>query len=190
MESLILKIKDIAELKGIGVLLEKGKPLAPKQTEILANFIQQLPNIHSGKSNNDIPMYQDSLKIEWSSDFSEETEIEKWLQLFSFVPGGAAEGADLVMNSNLNYLKKGIIILITFSPTMEDSFAEHYFELHLKQDRTAQFWMPSVDDARNYLELFNFNGTWEDSYFLLKTILKKGWPLDESPPELVSLLQK
>jgi hypothetical protein len=89
-------------------------------------------------------------------------------------------------------LSKNVIVITQFAPSMSRNLdtSKRGFELWFKDDGMALFWLPTLEDAEKYSDLYNFKGSWKEAYMLLLETWKKGWPMEEFPEQLRLLLKK
>ncbi|MBW4888462.1 hypothetical protein KXQ82_01995 [Mucilaginibacter sp. HMF5004] len=118
--------------------------------------------------------------------------LSDWKKLLLSLPGFDFCPTCYIVNDDAKeFLEKNIVMISEFSPTMSFNMKrDSGFELRLKNDGTGDFWFPTFEDAKQYPELYNFKGSWKEAYDLLIETLKKGWPMEEFPEELLPLLKK
>lgn len=193
MQTLTLKVRNIQVLKQIQKNLSERLPLTERQQNFLSDFLVQLPQANTlllEKIAIDEPLEMnlwDVGKIE--------TKLDKWVDLLNNLPGwDYCPFSFLVNNDNPDLLKKDVVIVAWFAPSYSynsiRSEQERAYEIWLKGDGTAIFQLPTLEDAEQYPDLYNFKGTWKEAYYLLIETLKKGWPMEEFPEELLPLLKK
>ena len=192
MQKLTLKFSNLVALNAIQKAIAAEQPLDKGQIATLSFFLQQLPTTEElliEKTPLDEVFEVDLWIYQKVCD-----HIERWEALFSNIPGyDYAASCHYVRMDNIPLLKERVVLNATFAPTMAYNLNEENFEgyeIHLKDDGTAVFWLPTLEDAQQYPELYNFKGTWKDAYYLLIETLKKGWPMEEFPEELLPLLKK
>jgi len=190
MNTLTLNIKNIDILNEIKTKLLNNEPLSTALQEILIRFLSQLPSP-------DI-LFQSKIEIEKNFkikllDFSKiDSELDQWIDLFGNLPGW--DYCPFVYRTdfeheNLSLLQKNVILVVVFAPSLSYNEEKRKIELHLKTDGSAEFILFSFRDVKEFPALYNFKGDWKAAYFLLIKILKIGWPLEEFPIELMSLLK-
>jgi len=193
MQTLTLKIKDIDGLNSIQKKLSEQKPLTKKQQDILSVFLAQLPPTNTLLIER-TPLDEQFETQAWEMEKFDEY-LEQWEKLFGNLPGwDYCPMCYSVDTDNPEMLRKNVIMIAVFAPSYTyncvRSSDERGYEVWLKDDGTAQFQVPTLADAEKYPELYNFKGTWKEAYYLLIETLKKGWPMEEFPEELLPLLKK
>ncbi|HVW97066.1 MAG TPA: hypothetical protein VHA56_13935 [Mucilaginibacter sp.] len=191
MQTLTLRIKDIKNLNSIQQTLSKKDSLTVEQQYILSDFLEKLPLAKT--------LLSEKISLEETFDVQVLDVIElqetflKWETLFSNLPGwDFCPICSIVDNDDIELLRKGVVIMAVFSPSYSYN-VEHRgdgFELHLNENSTASFMLPTLADAEQYPELYNFKGSWKEAYLLLIATLQKGWPINEFPEELQKFLPK
>lgn len=193
MQTLTLKIKDIQNLNEIKKSLSDKQPLTEKQQTNLIHFLSQLPQTEN------LFLEQTSLDEQFDARLWEvgkiDNHLDQWERLFGNLPGwDYCPICAVVDNDNVEMLRKNVIMFAVFAPSYAynciRSSEERGYEVWLKDDGTAQFHVPTLTDAEAYPELYNFKGTWKEAYYILIETLKKGWPMEEFPEELLPLLKK
>jgi hypothetical protein len=190
MKTLTLKIKDIQILNDIQKRLSERKSLTEKQQTNLLDFLSQLPQTEA------LLFEQTSFDEQFEARLWDvgkiDDHLKKWQRLFSNIPGwDYCPYCFFVDADNVKMLHKNIILAAWFAPSMSYNQKNNEgYEVQLKDDGTANFMLPTLEDAEAYPELYNFKGTWKEAYYLLIETLKKGWPMEEFPEELLPLLKK
>jgi len=193
MQTVTLKIKDIQILNDIQKSLSERQPLTEKQQAALSYFLSRLPQTDT------LILECTSLDEEFGVQLWEvgkiDDHLEQWKKLFGNLPGwDYCPICVVVDNDNPEMLRKNVLVIAVFAPSYAynciRSSEERGYEVWLKDDGTAQFHVPTLADAERYPELYNFKGTWKEAYYLLIETLKKGWPMEEFPEELLPLLKK
>jgi hypothetical protein len=191
MKNLIFKIKDIKTLNEIQQVLSKHQSLTENQQTTLTIFLSQLPPddiLLSEKILLDEPF---EVKV-WNME-KIDLLLRSWKELFQNLPGwNYCPLCYFVENDNVEMLRKNVLMMAFFAPSFSyncDSSTEPY-EVHLKDDGTAIFRLPTLEDAEKYPELYHFKGSWKEAYLLLIATLQKGWPMEEFPEELQKFLPK
>ena len=191
MKALTLKTKDIQILSEIQKNLSEQQYLTEEQQNFLSNFIANLPSPNFTLIER-TPLDELCKVIIW--DMEEiQSHLHKWEKLFSNLPGWDYSPLCIFYDGDaVDQLKDGIIMAVVYAPSMSYNIQKgrEGYEVHLKDDGTAKFWFPNFEDAEQYPELYNFKGSWKEAYYLLVEILKKGWPMEEFPEELLPLLKK
>jgi len=186
MKSVILTKKDFSKLPQIQKKLNNPQLLIPEDFETLGRLLSQItsrPPI--------IPAF-DTISIPIPNTMELERVLKKWARLFKNIPGYDYAGDWwIIPREEKKLLSQGVIATLTFAPTMAyNETSIDGCEVHLKNNGTAKFWFPTFEDAEQYPELYNFKGSWKEAYYLLIETLKKGWPMEEFPEELLPLLKK
>jgi hypothetical protein len=192
MKHVTLTIADIERINGIRRKLSIKQLLTSSDQDYLLDFLSQVPLPESDLLQH-IP-YEENIKVKLWDIVKIEAVLVKWSDLFHNIPGFDFSPAVYVIDqqSDVRLLHKNVIMTAAFAPTLSrnERPGGEGFEVHLKDDGTASFWFPTFEDAESYPELFNFKGSWKEAYLLLIEILKKGWPMEEFPAELLPLLKK
>jgi hypothetical protein len=157
---------------------------------MLRNLLTQLP-IADALLSEQIPMYEEFEVKVWTFD-QVEHELEKWRALFNHLPGyNICPFSYFVDGDEPEFVRKRLIIVAQFAPNM--AYIEERdvsFKVYLKDDGTATFYLPTLEDAEQFPELYYFKGSWKEAYLLLIETLQKGWPMEEFPEELQKFLPK
>ncbi|MDB5124820.1 MAG: hypothetical protein JWP94_2949 [Mucilaginibacter sp.] len=190
MQTRTLKIKDIEILNNIQKSLLKAEQLSKEQQQSLLELLSQIPRSNQLLAEK-IPL-EKSLRVNLLSIQEIDIIVKNWISLFNNIPGYDYAPCCLLVLGNEKLLRENVIVTASFAPSMAYNLLEDEegFELYLKDNGTASFQLPSLEDAEQYPELYNFKGTWKEAYLLLIDTLKKGWPMDEFPEELLPLLKK
>jgi len=190
MKHLKLSVKNIDRLNLIQTLLSASKPLSAADQIFLAKFLSQLPSTQQLLSEK---MHLNAeIGISLLTMLKINKGLENWKQLFTNLPGWDYCPHCFFVNYEVpDLLKKKVIISAWFAPSYSyNRLKDRPCEIWLKDDGTALFQLPTLQDAEQYPELYNFKGTWKEAYYLLIETLKKGWPMEEFPDELKQFLKK
>lgn len=189
MKQLTLTIREIDHLNSIQAKLSEYQPLAIEDQAYLSKFLAQLPATKTLLADN-IPT-DGAISIQlWDMD-NLERSLEKWKKLFDNIPGYDYVGSYLEEGIEMELRKKRVVMLIDFAPSYSYNIENNDgYYINLKDDGTAIFQLPTLNDAEQYPELYNFKGSWKEAYLLLIETLKKGWPMEEFPEELKPFLKK
>ncbi|QTE35869.1 hypothetical protein J3L18_22355 [Mucilaginibacter gossypii] len=196
MKQISLLITDIDQLIAINSKLLMGEALTPTDLQSLTSFLSNLPNVENLLTDNvalDLPL---SILL-WDTD-KIDAILDQWEVLFKNIP--SYNNSTLCIRTNNKeavLLNLNTLIVTMFSPSLSyamdlENIAINHggFEVHLKDDGSAKFNLPTLQDAEAYPELYNFKGSWKEAYYLLIETLKKGWPMEEFPEELQQFLKK
>jgi len=190
MQTFTLKIKDIQAFNSIKEALSKHEPLSNGQQNQLINLLANL--LPADKYLSDKIPTNELFEVKvWDIDRIEK-QLEKWKDIFHNLPGyDYCPFCYLVDQDNTDLLRKNIVIVAVFAPSFTyNEERDAGFEVHLKDDGTATFWLPTLEDGEKYPELYSFKGSWKEAYLLLIATLQKGWPMEEFPEELQKFLPK
>jgi hypothetical protein len=190
MKTITLTISDIGYLNSIQACLYDNRPISANGKVFLAKFLSQLPNIETILLEK--PFFNEAFEIKVWHMKAIEVYLEKWIALFDNIPGFDYCPCCLLVGDAPELLQKKVIMVAPFAPSMSynlDSSKDGY-EILIKDDGTALFHLPTLEDAELFPELYNFKGSWLEAYLLLIETLKKGWPMEEFPEELLPLLKK
>jgi hypothetical protein len=191
MKRITLTISEIDRLNSIQNLLSRNKSVSTEDKVYLAEFLNQIPTVQSLLADK-TPLSEAFEICVWDMH-QLEVSMEKWRKLFAKTPGwDYSSFCYLVVQEDKTMLSKNVIAIAQFAPSMAynlDASKEGY-EVWLKDDGTALFFLPTLADAEKYPELYNFKGSWKEAYLLLIETLKKGWPMEEFPDELKPFLKK
>jgi hypothetical protein len=185
----IITLADLEPLKSIQNSLLNQQSLTSEQQIHLSRFLSLFP-VSQNFTSNDFPLNElMEINIEDKNGF--QSQLEKWLKLFENIPGYDYVSSWFVQQEELELLSKNVIMIVDFAPSLSYNLShlDGYY-IHLKDNGTASFSLPTFQDAEIYPELYNFKGTWKEAYFLLIETLKKGWPMEEFPEELKPFLKK
>eukprot|EP01037_Dinobryon_pediforme_P007926 gene7926-7998_t len=196
MKQITLTTPEIKDLNLIKEAFANKQPLTSDQQTYLVNFLSQLPteqNLLSSKIPLDVPLPVNVWDMEKIKDGT-----AKWIALFESLPDYNHTTFCITAYENEpELIKIGTLVVALFAPTLtyavylsEVALDNESFEVHLKDDGTAYFKLPTLQDAEHYPELYNFKGSWKEAYLLLIETLKKGWPMEEFPEELKPFLKK
>ncbi len=189
MKSITLTISDIDQLNSIKKNLSEKRSLTKKQQDILSHFLNQLPSTDTLLAERTPLDKQLEAKL-WDMEKIHE-HLEYWVNLFGNLPGwDYCPFCTIVDSENIRLLRKNVIAMAFFAPSFSHNAnkKKEGYEVHLRDDSTALFELPTLEDAEAYPELYNFKGTWKEAYLLLIKTLKKGWPIEEFPEELQKFL--
>lgn len=133
-----------------------------------------------------------------------DNELQQWKKLFFNIPGeGKFCGAGFTDSQTedrkeYQYLNgyqlrdRNVLIEAEFAPSMgytrQDPEKNIPFRIHLIDDGTAYFLLPTVAEAKRFPDLYRFKGTWKEAYLLMIETMKKGWPQEEFPEELLPFI--
>ncbi|HZY38148.1 MAG TPA: hypothetical protein VFE53_15940 [Mucilaginibacter sp.] len=189
MQTLTLAIKNLHVLNTIRENFENQQPLTLNEQIFLSKFLSQLPSDKDIISER-IPL-NDSFKINVWDTKAIEIHLKSWIALYDNIPGYDYCPLCLLTGDDPELVRQRVIMVANFSPTMAYNFGNgEAYEVRLKDDGTAFFWVPTLDDAERYPELYHFTGSWKEAYLLLIATLQKGWPMEEFPAELQKFLPK
>ena len=190
MQTLTLTVKNLHILNTIRKNLENLVPLTLDEEIFLGELLGQFPTDDDIISEQ-IPL-DDAFEINVWNTQAIEVQLKKWESLFKNIPGYNYCPLCLRTWDDAKLLRKRVILEAHFAPTMAYNLADGDagYQVHLKDDGTATFWLPTLDDAEKYPELYQFKGTWKEAYLLLIKTLQKGWPMEEFPEELQKYLPK
>jgi hypothetical protein len=192
MKHLTFTVTDIQRLNSIKTLLYNKQSLTTVEQEYLLDFLIQVPTPNTDLLK-DIALDEPIEVRVWDVIKIDEV-LKKWRMLLMTLPGfDFAPFVEIIDQTSAPRLfHKNIILSGWFSPTLAHNEFEgsEPFEIHLKDNGTASFWFPTFEDAEQYPELYNFKGSWKEAYLLLIETMKKGWPMEEFPKELLPLLKK
>jgi len=189
MKYLTVTIRDIDRLNAIQTKLSESQPLTVEDQIYLSKFLTQLPATKT--------LLVDTIPIDavisvqlWDMDYLENS-LEYWKELFDNIPGYDYVGSYVEEGIEKELRKRGVIMLVDFAPSYSYNMANNDgYYINLKDDGMAVFQLPTLEDAEQYPELYNFKGSWKEAYLLLVETLKKGWPMEEFPEELKPFLKK
>jgi hypothetical protein len=193
MKRITLTISNIDRLNSIQQLLVSQLSISKEDKLFLSTFLSQIPE--TANLLEDKISFDEKITIGLFNMSLIDCSLKKWQNLFGNLPGwDYCPYCFFVDNDLPGLLQKNIIIVACFAPSFSynshRSPDEKPYEVHLKDDGTATFYLPTLNDAKQYPELYNFNGTWKEAYLLLIETLKKGWPMEEFPEELQQFLKK
>ncbi len=192
MENITLKILDLARLSTIQANLERDNKISISDAQFLANFLKQLPSQKEMLAYK-IPLDLPPIPVKVWDVSKIDGMLGKWLKLFDNIPGYNYVGCHSLEYIDPDLIKTGVILEVVFAPTLAynnlDGLAEPFL-IHIKDNGSAVFILPTVEDAMEYPELYAFKGTWKEAYRLLMETLKKGWPMEEFPKELKQFFKK
>jgi hypothetical protein len=189
MKKITLTIKDIDLLKSTQKSLLDSRILTLEQQIHLSQFLSQIPTSENFLL--DKIALDELIEVHvWDMD-NLQGQLEKWRRLFGNIPGYDYVSSWMVQQGEVDLLNKNVILTVDFAPSASYN-ASHLdgFYIYLKDDGTARFQLPTLQDAEQYPELYNFKGTWKEAYLLLIETLKKGWRMEEFPEEFERLLKK
>lgn len=190
MKRITLTTANLSCLNSIRENLSNKKHLTIKQRIYLEELLSQLPIMEEILLDN--LLLNEAFELNCLDTEQLEQCLAKWKKLFNNIPGyDYAPSCWLVANEDRILLSKNVIMTACFAPTMSYN-ASHLngYYIHLKDDGTAKFCFPTFEDAEKYPELYTFKGSWKEAYYLLIETLKKGWPMQEFPKELLPLLKE
>ncbi|WP_259071888.1 hypothetical protein HDF24_11450 [Mucilaginibacter sp. X4EP1] len=189
MKHIALTISNIDRLNLIQKRLAQLRSISNEDKVFLSSFLAQIPEVHL--------FLKDKVPLDYSltvTAWDQQDEIlQQWVTLFGNLPGWEyCPFSAIVGSEDIELLKRSIVIIAFFAPsyTHNTNQAKEGYEVHLKDDGTAIFLLPTLEDVEKYPELYNFKGTWKEAYLLLIETLKKGWPMEEFPEELKPFLKK
>lgn len=192
MNNVTLTIQSIESLNLIRTKLIDQQALTLIEQNCLVELLGQLPstkNLLAKKLR-----LQEPLQVSMWNMEKINILLKKWIELFENIPGYDYCPCCLPVSGkeDRNLLQNHVIMVAAFAPSMSYNLDDNNdgYEVLLKENGTASFWLPTLKDAEQYPELYNFKGTWKEAYLLLIETLKKGWPMDEFPDELKSFLKK
>jgi hypothetical protein len=188
METITLTLTDLGRLKTIQKNLKGLKELPITQQAYLYQFLSQIPTNEAILANQ-IDNATVFLINVWDND-KLRTSLAEWQTLLGNLPG-VDRKCRFVRPDDLALLHENVIIVAPFAPSLSYHLAEENepFELRLRDDGTALFWLPNLDSARQYPELLAFKGTWKEATLLLIETMRSGWPVEPLPDELRELCQ-
>jgi hypothetical protein len=193
MKQITLTISDFSRLEYLQLRLADNKSISTIDKIFLADFLLQLPS--TNKLLLEKTPFDENLQVSLWDTSQIETGLENWRQLFERIPGwDYCPCCFLVDNENLALLRQNVVMFAWFAPSYvyNSTRTTHdpAYEIRLKGDGSASFELPTLKDAQQYPELYNFKGSWKEAYYLLIETLKKGWPMEEFPEELQQFLKK
>jgi hypothetical protein len=189
MKHLTLTVSDIVHLKSIQNRLVKYKAISKSEKFYLAKILAQIPNVET--------LLIDKVPINGIFNVisidQQEKNLQCWLALLNIGPGwDYAPFCYLVVEEDTVMLNKNVIMITQFAPSMSRNLdsSKRGFELWFKDNGDAVFWLPTLEDAEQYHNLYSFKGSWNEAYYLLIETWKIGWPMEEFPEELRQFLIK
>ena len=189
MDKLIFKISDINALIKVKEKILKSELLSPNENDILNVIFLDLPASLEDLFPKDID-FDLPLKIQIIDLDGIMPHLTKWKNLFCNLPGhGISLYSYIVGNDSFDLVQKNIILCVGFSPTYAFHLNNKVFELHLKTNGLAEFWLPTGEDAKNFPQLLAFSGNWKEAYFLLVHTMLNGWSQTEFPFDLELFLK-
>lgn len=189
MKNLTLTISNISYLQTIQSRLAKNKPISTVDKAFLAEFLAQLPTADTLMIDK-IPLDKTFNVTFW--DHSKEN-LRCWVELFAQTPGWDYTAfCYMTAETDRDMLSKNVIAIAQFAPSMSHNLdnKKRAYEVWLKDNGSAVFYLPTLEDAEKFPDMYNFKGTWKEAYLLLIETLKKGWPMEEFPEELQQFLKK
>ncbi len=192
MKNLTLTTKDIGRLNSICDSIKDGIQIRVNDKIFLADFLTQIPSINDFLIEK-VPFDQNFEIGLWDSS-KIESNLKRWQKLFGNLPGwDYCPFCFAVDEDNPELLKENVVLVAWFAPSYSyntiRSSKDRAYEVWLKDNGTAIFQLPTLADAEKYPVLYNFKGSWKEAYVLLIETLKKGWPMEEFPEQLLSLLK-
>src|ERR1700733_6332623 len=193
MKQITLTIANIDRLYSIQNHLAENKAISTTDKVYLAEFLSQIPSVNTFLMEK-VPL-NDTFTVKLWNTSKIEVELQKWQRLFDNLPGwDYCPFCFIVDKDNIELLQRNVIMVEWFAPSYAYNSNrignDEPYEVHLKDNGTAIFSLPTLRDAEQYPELYNFKGSWKEAYMLLIETLKKGWPMEEFPEELKPLLKK
>jgi hypothetical protein len=193
MKKITLTVSNVSRLNHLQSRLADNESISLEDKLYLSEFLSQLPS--TNKLLAEKTPLEESLSVSLWDTLQIEAELEKWRQLFEKIPGwDYCPCCCVVDNDNLELLQQNVVMFAWFAPSYvyNSTRTTHdpAYEIWLKGDGTASFELPTLQDAEQYPELYNFKGSWKEAYYLLIETLKNGWPMEEFPEELQQFLKK
>src|SRR6185503_14147925 len=188
MKTLTLKIKDVKALNDIQKALSANKQLSDKERNTLADFLLQLPattDLLEEKIE-----FDDSFEIRVLDTGKIAGVLEQYQNLFDIELGEwYSTSCRIIDKDNIKHLRQGVVLNVWFAPSISyNESTDVPFEIYLNDDCSATFHLPTLEDAEQYPELYQFKGTWKEAYLLMVSTIQKGWPMEEFPEELQKFL--
>jgi len=187
MKNLVLTVMDLLVLADIQKAVLKGDSLSKNQRDVLSNFLSELLKGTENMSYQ-IPVDSD-VAIELCDLKSAENDLPKWAKLFLSLPGSEVCVTGEMLENGINN-NGSIALAIAFAPSLEHRKRDALFDIYLMYDGTAKIIIELVEDAEEFAELYNFKGSWKEAYFLLLETMRKGWPQENFPKELLKFLSE
>jgi hypothetical protein len=189
MKPIALTISKIDLLNRINSKLTQEQILTKNERLYLLNFLSQLPTTQELLKNH-IPTEGPIVIKTWETEKLEHT-LQSWKILLDNIPGYDYVSCWFVQQGERELLMQNIVMTLSFAPSMSYNHSNiNPIWLYFKDDGTANFNFEKLENVEEYPELYNFKGTWKEAYYLLIETLKKGWPMEEFPEELLPLLKK
>lgn len=195
MKNVTLRIQDIESLNGIKERLDSFKPLSNEQQDLLLHFLSHLPPTQSLIAEK--VSFDETFAVKVYDLRELRPDRDKWFALFKALPSNGSRFYPSVSWVDVDMLDEyestEVFISVSFVPSYAYSKNAPGFEtvdLHLNTDGTAKFVLFTVQDTRNFPELYSFEGSWKEAYLMTVKTLKEGWPQTKFPKELEKLLPK
>lgn len=185
MKSFTLRLGDLLQLNEIQETIKHNQQLSTQQLRVIEYFLKQLPFAQHLKI--EAASFDDEITLNLINDPILQDTVNDWQQLFTNIPGwDFCPLCHFVDNDDIELVNKNIILVANFSPSYAYNLIPEAraYEVRLKGDGTATFWVPTKEDENKYPELLQFKGTWKEAYTHLIATLQKGWPKEEFPQEL------
>src|SRR6185312_5032439 len=194
MTKLTLTVQDIEILKKAKDKIYHRKRLSSDESEILNNFLATLPPSET------------ILNLKFPIDESFEFEIfdiaqmwpylKKWIDLFNKLfskrKGLSGHACWISADDSEELVRKNIIITGSFIPSFAYSKKgkdeNKIIGFNLETDGKAVLEVWKMEDARTFPDLYEFKGTWKESYLLIVKTLQSGWPQTTFPKEFEQFL--
>ncbi|WP_144915182.1 hypothetical protein [Mucilaginibacter frigoritolerans] len=193
---LTLTVQNAAILKKAQNKIYNQKCLTSKERDVLGNFLTSLPSCET-LLNEKFPLSEEfEIKI-----FDIEAiwpQLQKWIALFKNLPKNGnthyPNAGWIDAEEDKDFWRRNVIIKVAFVPSFQyskkDEDENKIIGLNLKTDGTAQFEFWMIEDAENFPDLYNFNGSWKEAYLLTVKTLQQGWPQTKFPKEFEQFLKK
>jgi hypothetical protein len=196
MKKLTLTVTDIATLKKAENKIHDRKPLNANERYALTNFLASLPSSET-LLNEKFPL-DETFEIKVFDIQEMWPHMEKWISLFNDLPKNGSKfypnAGWLDAEESKDFWKTNVIIVASFIPSFayskRNKGENQIIAVNLKTDGTATFQFWTVEDAKDFPELYNFKGTWKEAYLLTVKTLMEGWPHTKFPEEFEPLLKK
>jgi hypothetical protein len=188
METITLTLTELDRLKAIQKNLKGMKVLPISQQSYLYSILSLFPTSEEMllRCIGNATGFQVNL---WDTKRLEAHLID-WCRLFAGVPGyDHSTNFCIVGPERADLLRRNVIVVSNFSPSMSYHLSQsgNPCEVHLHDDGTASFWLPTFDLAERYPDMDFFRGTWQEAYQLLAETIRAGWPMEEFPQQLKQL---
>lgn len=193
MKPLTLSIKDIEILNNIYSKLACNQSLTLQERNELKTFLWGMPSTKL-LLNEKVPLGED-FQLNVLDIKHTEPILEKWFSLFNGLSKLSekfkVEAVWKYSNEDDTFWEKGILIEVKFMPasTFTQNEQDNRIRLVLNADSTAFFEVLFVEQAKEFPELYNFKGSWENAYLLTLKALSKGWPRIGFPEKFEQFLK-